>query len=405
MRRPADRRRFTQLLGMTLARRFMPPLSLTAFAKVMAADPEVKRTLYVGKSRDLKTLRQASEVARDGDQVLVEPGDYRGDVAVWRQKGLVIRAEKGVATLVAEGASAEDKGIFVFRGADALVENLSFVGARSRDRNGAGIRLDVDSRLTVRRCRFHDNENGILTANDSPSELHLIDSEFVNNGAGDGQSHNLYVGTIGRLTVSGCYFARARVGHLLKTRARESIVSYSRLTGEDGTSSYELEFPSGGRAVVVGCLIQQGPKSENSTIMSYGAEGYRWEQNELFVAFSTIVNDRTRGATFLRAAAGASRVEMTNNLLVGSGDFDVRASVSNLKNVDAKPADFVNPGGFDYRLRRSSRHIGAAGIAGSFTADRVRPDREYVHPASSVSLEPMSGLTPLCPGAFQRVAP
>jgi hypothetical protein len=53
--------------------------------------------------------------------VLVDAGEHRGDVAVWKQRGLVIRA---------------------------------FRGAASSGRNGAGIRLDVDSRLSVHRCRL-----------------------------------------------------------------------------------------------------------------------------------------------------------------------------------------------------------------------------------------------------------
>ena len=36
--------------------------------------------------------------------------------------------------------------------------------------------------------------------------LEIEDSEFGDNGAGDGQSHNLYVGTIERFVVQGSYF-------------------------------------------------------------------------------------------------------------------------------------------------------------------------------------------------------
>lgn len=376
----------------------------SASAQASTDGPHPRRTLHVGPLRETKTLREAAAIARDGDWVLVDPGEYRGDVAVWPQSGLIVRGNSGRVLLVANGASAEDKGTFVFRGGDALVENINFTGARSRDRNGAGIRLDAGSRLTVSRCRFEDNENGILTANDASSELHVSDSVFTRNGAGDGLSHNLYVGSIGKLTVTGCYLSRANVGHLLKTRARESVIAYSRLSGEDGTSSYELEFPSGGRAVAIGCLIQQGANSENSAIVSYGSEGYRWQQNELLISFCTIVNDRVRGGAFVRVPAGAARVEIVDNLLVGNGETDVRAGVSTFRNSEAKSSDFADPTRFDYHLRRSSKHIGAAGLAGSFGEGRLRPEREYVHPASSVALERYAALTAISPGAFQRIA-
>jgi hypothetical protein len=90
----------------------------------------------------------------------------------------------------------------------------------------------------------------------------------------------------------------------LKSRARENLVVFSRLSSEDGTGSYELEFPNGGSARVLGCLIQQGLQSQNATMISYGTEGYRWPSNELQLTFNTIVNDRSQGGilTVLRRA-------------------------------------------------------------------------------------------------------
>ena len=362
--------------------------------------------MHVGPSRDIKTLREASQQARDADLVLVDAGEYRGDVAVWTQRGLVIRANGGKARLFADGASAEDKGIFVFRQADAVVEDLEFRGARSNDRNGAGIRLDTGSRLSVERCRFEDNETGILTSNDGVSELHLRDSAFVRNGPGAGQNHNVYVGAIARLTVTGCYSGNVRgAGHLLKTRARESLIAYSRLSGEDGTASYELEFPNGGRAVVLGCVVQQGRNSENATVISYGAEGYRWQQNELLISFCTIVNDRPSGGTFVRAGANAGKIELLDNLLLGQGRMDLQIPKPLLRNVEAKSSDFTDASRLDLRLRHASKLVGAAGMAGALPKGRLRPEREYVHPASSVALEGYTAMTPLSPGAFQRLGP
>lgn len=366
---------------------------------------QASRTLRVGRAQEIKTLAAAAAAARDGDTVLVDPGEYRGDVAVWRQSELVIRPSSGKVVLLADDASAEGKGTFVFRQADAVVEDFVFKGARSRDRNGSGIRLDAGARLTVNRCSFQDNENGILTSNDAASELRLIDSEFIDNGGGDGLTHNIYVGAIDKLTVTGCYSARARVGHLLKSRARESLIAYSRLSGEDGTSSYELDFPSGGRAMVIGCLIQQGSKSENSTIISYGTEGYRWKENQLVVTFSTLVNDR-RGGRFLHVAAGAERVLFLDNVLVGNAESDVSgARATKVRNMEANAEDFADARHFDYRLRFRSRLVGAAGLAGALGAERAPPRREYRHPAGHAELGAYIGASALSPGAFQRTAP
>jgi len=148
----------------------------------------------------------------------------------------------------------------------------------------------------------------MLVANNERIELLIERSEFGHNGAGNGQSHNLYVGAIARLTVMGSYFHHARVGHLLKSRARESRILYNRLTDESGgTASYELEFPSGGRAVVIGNFIQQASTSENYKIVSIGAEGLRWQDNRLYLSHNTIVNDRAKGAAGARCANGCDR--------------------------------------------------------------------------------------------------
>ncbi|MET0166061.1 MAG: right-handed parallel beta-helix repeat-containing protein, partial [Vicinamibacterales bacterium] len=191
---------------------------------------------------------------------------------------MTIRGTGGRPRIVADGRDAEGKGIMVVKGKRVRIENLEFRGARVRDRNGAGIRVE-NGPFTVLECAFIDNENGILTGNVGTTEIAIEHSTFDGNGNAEGSAHNLYVGTIARLEVTGCLFSRSKVGHLLKSRAISSSVRYSRLSGEDGTSSYEMDFPNGGEVVVIGNLIQQGPASENSTIVSFGAEGYRWPQN------------------------------------------------------------------------------------------------------------------------------
>ncbi len=107
------------------------------------------RTIQVGPGSDIRTLAEAARLARDGDTVEVMSADYRADVAVWTQRDLVIRGVGARPRLIADGASAESKAIFVVRGDGVRIENLAFLGARVRDRNGAGIRLEKGS-LTLR---------------------------------------------------------------------------------------------------------------------------------------------------------------------------------------------------------------------------------------------------------------
>ena len=220
--------------------------------------------------------------------------------------------------------------------------------------------------MSVIKCTFEDNENGILTSNDQSIELRVVDSTFLNNGAGDGQSHNLYAGTIALLEVSGSYFARARTGHLLKSRAKATSVYYSRLTGENGSSSYEMDLPNGGDFIAVGNLVQQGDQTENPAMISYGAEGYRWPVNRARITFNTLVNDRAQAGVFIAVRSGPAEASITNNILVGRGRDRCQGASGDQKQCSGARDDFADPSKFDYRLRIGSQLVGSAGPASSF---------------------------------------
>ncbi len=357
--------------------------------------------LHVGPGRDVRTLRRAAEVARDGDVVEIDAGEYKADPAVWTQKDLTIRGVGARPKLAADGTVAEGKAIFVVRGDNVTLENLAFSGARVADRNGAGVRLER-GRMKVIGCTFEDNENGILTSNDAGIELRVVNSTFLNNGAGDGMSHHLYAGTIEIVEVTGSYFGPARKGHLLKSRAKVTNVYYNRLTGEGGTSSYEMDLPNGGNLRAIGNLVQQGNQTDNRALISFGAEGYRWPVNRAYIAFNTLVNDLQEGGVFIVVRPGPAEAIILNNLLVGRGDFDAKAKAIIKGNMPARLSDFADASKFDYRLRIGSSLAGSAGPAGAFPK-QDRPAAEYRHSAGVVNLGELSDLTPLSPGAFQRL--
>jgi len=402
--RRLSRRSGLRAIGHLVALPWVLPFpTLSAVSTTAAGAGTFRRTIRVRPEDGPQSLSKAARTASDGDIVEVAAGDYRRETAVWTQRDLVIRGVGGQPRLIADGASAEGKGTFVVRGERIRIENLAFLGAKVRDRNGAGIRLEK-GRLELAGCHFERNENGVLAGNDERIELVVDRCSFIENGAGDGRSHNLYVGAIGKLEVTSSYFARARVGHLFKSRARESRVVYCRLTGEDGTSSYELEFPNGGVVQVLGCIIQQGPKSENATIVSYGAEGYRWPRNEFQMTFNTIVNDRSQGGTFVHVSPGNVNGGLVDNLLVGNGVVDVKTAGVSIRNAAGLHGEFADASRMDFHLKRSAQHVGAAGTVGQLPAGRTHPDREYLHPANSRELPAFASLTPLSPGAFQSLA-
>src|SRR5574337_1778011 len=130
-------------------------LALMALAGLPAAQAA---TLHVGPG-GLATIAEAARLAGDGDVVEIAAGTYRRDVAVWLQRRLTLRGVGGQPELVADGEDAEGKAIWVIRNGDFTVENIAFRGARVPAGNGAGIRFEKGL-LTVRNCRFEDNEMG-----------------------------------------------------------------------------------------------------------------------------------------------------------------------------------------------------------------------------------------------------
>jgi hypothetical protein len=116
------------------------------------------------------------------------------------------------------------------------------------------------------------------------SDILIEHSEFARNGFGDGYTHNIYIGRSRSFTLRYSYSHHAYVGHTVKSRANANYILYNRIMDEvSGTSSYTIDLPDGGVSYVIGNLLQQGPNTENSTILSYGAEGLRHASNELYV--------------------------------------------------------------------------------------------------------------------------
>ena len=99
--------------------------------------------------------------------------------------------------MVSTGLIPNGKAIIITNG-NITINNFSFSGARVINRNGAGIRYEHGN-LVLNNCYFHNNENGLLSAPDTTGSITITRSEFAFNGSGDGQTHNLYVGSIATL--------------------------------------------------------------------------------------------------------------------------------------------------------------------------------------------------------------
>ena len=356
--------------------------------------------MRVGRTRSIRTLAQAAQQCRPGQRIEVDAGDYLADVAVWEHDDVNVRAVGGRVRLLAQGAAAEGKGIWVVRANRMQVQGLDFEGCVVPSRNGAGIRFERGS-LLLRDCAFRLNEMGLLTNNDARAVLVVQNCEFGHNMRPDGHNHNLYVGAIARLSVSGSYFHHARTGHLLKSRAALNHIFYNRLTDEaGGSASYELEFPNGGVSYVVGNLIEQNQETDNAFLVSVGAEAYTWPRNEIHLVNNTLVNLLAQGGDFLRVMPGAQNIRALNNLLVGPGGFDLSGQGDIRNNFKAEAGDFANLPAHDVRLQSGSPLVGRAVQSAAANGQNLTPQREYVHPRATRAVTASTHN----PGAMQSLA-
>jgi len=192
----------------------------------------------------------------------------------------------------------------------------------------------------------------------------------------------MYIGNTDRFTLRYSYSHHAHSGHTVKSRAKENYILYNRIMDEaDGSSSYTIDLPNGGLSYIVGNLLQQGPNTDNSTILIYGAEGLINPNPTLYVVNNTFVNDLGSGAFI--SIAGGSTATVQNNLFVGNGTTVSGAAtqVSNLK-INTAAANFVDIGAFDYRPTAATPGIDqgtAPGLGGAFD---LTPIYQYVHPTN-----------------------
>ena len=291
------------------------PLTCLMLVLVIAAPPALaqargagasgrQQVLFVGPGRELTLPSEAARVARDGALVEIVAGDYEGDVAVWRQNDLTLRGVGRRPHLRAGGMAAEGKAIWVIKGDRVVVENLEFSGARVLSHNGAGIRAEGVG-LTIRNCRFHHNEMGLLT-NPRPDSIIIIeDSELDHNiteTARHGRlGHNIYVHRASRFVLRNSDVHGAQVGHQVKTRATRNEIRDNRIRDGDGASSYLLDISEGGQAEVTGNRFEQGRRAENRTAIAFAAEARNRssDRHSLKVEGNEFVNEGS-AATFVR---------------------------------------------------------------------------------------------------------
>jgi hypothetical protein len=248
-------------------------------------------TYTVGPGQEFSTIAAAVAATQDGDTVMVQAGTYTNDFITTSHK-ITLQSVGGMATLAATVAPSNGKGI-ITEETDLTVDGFAFTGAAVADNNGAGIRYEGGN-LTVENSLFSNNQDGILATPITldTGNITITGSEFNHNGAGDGYSHNIYIGEVASLNIDNSYFHDAVAGHEVKSRALATTITNSRIQDNTtGTASYDVDLPDGGTDVLDNDVIQKGPDASTNVSIHTGGDGAQYSNSSLSVTNSTLISD------------------------------------------------------------------------------------------------------------------
>jgi hypothetical protein len=283
--------------------------SLGAFAQ--------STVLTVGGPTGQYATISAAVAAADADTNLaddyvisVAPGTYTNDSPQITRPMTIQAAAPGSAVILnAPAPLANEKGI-ILTFANLTVDGLTLEGANianSLGGNAAGIRAEMGNQnytLTVQNTTFIGNQTGMLTDASFPLNVVLINNVFMNNGNPNppepgGTTHGIYIGSnLQSLNAMGNEFCGTNVGHDIKSRAAVNMIENNTIYNgaadpnqpscNVGSSSFALDLPNGGAALVVGNTMIKGTAAATPILFAYGEEGLLDPTNSIIFIDNTM---------------------------------------------------------------------------------------------------------------------
>jgi hypothetical protein len=224
------------------------------------------------------------------------------------------------------GAGSVPRAIFQFNpGADGCVlEGFDLFGAHNESHNGSGVRINQANNVTIRNCRIHGNDMGIMSNGDGTPKTavnQLIESCLIHSN-GDltdpGYNHNLYLGGTS-VTLLGCEVRGSLTGHNVKSRAHLTVVAGCYIH-DSSNREFDLVDAKGdttapdSNALLVGNVIVKNPTCEgNKNVIHFGQDGGNEHDGTLTLINNTIVTPFLSPVVALDAPK--ARAVFLNNLL------------------------------------------------------------------------------------------
>jgi nitrous oxidase accessory protein NosD len=262
---------------------------------------------------DHTEVRRALEDAESASRIVLAPGDYYQAFGV-NVPGVTIVGEPGAHL----GYRAfQGKAAIVVTAPEVTIEGLECSNVSVSDGNGACIRIEAPN-FTARNLHIHDSDQGILGGTGGTI---LIEGSTIEGNGKDGQAHGIYI----LADVETLIFRNNRVlsttglGHGVKSRAQESIITNNVIAGLDATDSRAIDLPQGGRVTIKGNLFQKGPESDNADMIGIARE-YRQvaphRRNATLIENNIFIFDRSGGRLLTSNSKG--EIFLRDNVIVNA---------------------------------------------------------------------------------------
>ena len=231
-------------------------------------------TLTVGPTGQYSTIQAAVAASHNGDVIQVETGTYTNNFATITTS-ITLEAVGGMVNMVETEPPPDLKGMLTVgtstSSPDVTITGFEISGVTipAKDGgNGAGIRYQSGN-LTLNDDWFHNNQDGLLGTPfvAGAGSITINNSESGFNGTGTGQTHNIYVGMIGLLTITNSYIHDADAGMEIQSRAENNTIEDNRIFDNNSTASYSISLPNGGDDIVSDNIIEKCLHSQNKTTM------------------------------------------------------------------------------------------------------------------------------------------
>lgn len=268
---------------------------------------------------------QALAAAKDGAVIEIMSGDYPDCMTV-RLNGLTVRGV-GATRPHLSGKICGDKAIIVNAGADNRYENLELSNFSNASYNGAGVRQDtgLGKNLVIENFYFHDGQMGIMGGTDG-DKVYVNNSLFQRVGVArpDGEISVPIFTHLGDLLQIRKSIFKDSVGgaSFVKSRAKSVVIDCSSIAALDTRDSYTIDYQTGGKLSVFNSVIEQGPMTDNSTMITINSVSYNASiENALVLKGNIIINDKRSGTIVNFARTVPSSVDVTGNMFIGGGNI------------------------------------------------------------------------------------